>query len=133
MEDKVIISNPSRASNRYPVTQAQIDDILENELKGFDFPIKPVYNPRIKDNGRIIAEVRGQVKKIKKIEIGKQDKPERKFLIDTILHEYYESEILIKRLTSDIYLNLDNALALERHKWIDSQISSFFSNMEDKL
>ena len=129
----MIISNPSRASNRYPVTQAQIDDILENELKGFDFPIKPVYNPRIKDNGRIIAEVRGQVKKIKKIEIGKQDKPERKFLIDTILHEYYESEILIKRLTSDIYLNLDNALALERHKWIDSQISSFFSNMEDKL
>jgi len=54
MEEEVIISNPARASSRYPVTQEQIDDILEN------------------------------------------------------------------------------ALTVERHKWIDSQISGFFKNMEDR-
>ena len=37
--------------NSYPISQELIDDILNNELKEFDFPVKPVYNPRIRNNG----------------------------------------------------------------------------------
>ena len=132
MESEVIISNPAKSSNRYPVTQEQIDDILANELKDIKFPVRPLYNPRIKDNGRTIAEMYkwGQLKQIKSIDIGKQDKPDRAFLIDTLLHEYYEAIILENQFTDDYYKNIskkDN----KRHAWIDEQITSFFKGMED--
>ena len=132
MENEIIKESPGGMSDRHPVTQEQIEDILENELKDFEFPVKPVYNSRIKDNGRTIAEMYrwGQLKQIKKIEIGKQDKPDRKFLIDTLLHEYYESEILIKQYSDKFYNKLNKAGNSERHKWINTQIDKFFKKLE---
>ena len=132
MVDKVIISNPSRAVERYPVTQEQIDDVLANELKDYIFPVKPLYNPRIKDNGRTIAEMYrwGQLKQIKSIDIGKQDKPDRAFLIDTLLHEFYEAEILEKQFMDDYYKSLSRPDS-KRHAWIDEQIELFFKRLED--
>jgi hypothetical protein len=116
---------------RYAVTQQQIDDVLENELKGFVFPVKPVYNSRIRANGRTIGELYpwGQLKDIKAIEIGKQDLPNRNFLIDTLLHEYYEAYIMQKQFTDGFFKNLSKAGDQKRHKWINSKISDFFNGI----
>ena len=131
MVDKLILSNPAKSSNRYSVTQEEIDDILANELKNYVFPVKPLYNSRIKDNGRTIAEMYrwGQLKKIKSIEIGKQDQPDRAFLIDTLLHEYYEAEILEMQFMDDFYKSLARPDS-KRHAWIDAQIELLFSEKE---
>ena len=119
-------------SDRYSVTQEQIEDILENELKDFEFVVKPVYNPRIRANGITKGEIYpwGELKQIKSIEIGKQDNPNRSFLVDTLLHEYYEAEIMIKQYTNDFFKKLSRAGTVERHKWIDSQIAKFLNKME---
>ena len=117
---------------RYPVTQQQIDEILENELKDYNFPVKPVYNPRIKVNGRTKGEIYkwGQLKRIISIEIGKQDSPIKNFLIDTILHEYLEAKIMIKQYTDSFYEKLSKSSDNNRHKWIYDQIEKFFRKME---
>lgn len=133
MENEVIVVNPSGGVNRYPVTQEQIDDILSNELKDYDFPVKPIYNPRIRDNGRTIAEMYkwGQLKSIKAIEIGKQDSPKRDFLMDTLLHEYYEAYILQQQYMEDFYDKLSKASDEKRHQWIQEQIETFFESLEE--
>ena len=117
-----------RFSKRFPVSQELIDDILNNELKDFRFPIKPVYNPRIRDNGKVVGELYswGGFKRIKAIEIGKQDINTREFLTDTLLHEFYEAEIMIKQHSHDFYNQLHEATESERHAWIDAKILEFF-------
>jgi hypothetical protein len=133
MADELIVSNPARSSKRYSVTQKEIDDILSDELKNYTFPVKPLYNSRIKDNGRTIAEMYkwGQLKRIKSIDIGKQDRPDREFLVDTLLHEYYEAEILENQFMDDSYRRLARPDS-KRHAWIDEQIELFFNEKEKK-
>ena len=134
MDYEVIINNPRNSTARHAVTQELIDDIIETELRDFKFPVKPLYNPRIKDNGRTIAEMYkwGQLKQIKSIEIGKQDSPDRTFLIDTLLHEYYEAEILEKQFLNDCFRELSKPDS-KRHAWIDDQIAKFFKELEEQL
>lgn len=72
----------------------------------------------------------GRFKRIKAIEIGKQDRPDRKFLVDTLLHEYLEAEIFAKQDTDGFYETLSNASEYERHRWINSKIAQFFDEME---
>ena len=129
--DEAVVSNPANSSNRHIITQEQIDDILANELQAFTFPVKPVYNPRIKDNGRTIAEMYkwGQLKRIVSIDIGKQDEPDREFLVDTLLHEFYEVEILEKQYIDDYYRALSRTDS-KRHAWINDKISRFFKRLE---
>ena len=133
VEMEHITTNPSISPTRYPVTQEQIDDILANELKGFSFPVKPVYNSRIRANGMTKGEIYrwGQMKRIVSIEIGKQDYPDRSFLIDTMLHEYYEAEIMAKQYYDDFYSKLFRSGDEKRHEWIDTQIAEFFQGMEE--
>ena len=132
MKNEVTREYPGGTSDRYSVTQEQIEDILENELKDFEFVVKPVYNPRIRSNGIVKAEIYswGELKKIKSIEIGKQDDPSRKFLIDTLLHEYYEAEIMKMQHIDDFFKKLSRAGDIKRHEWINAQISKFFKLME---
>jgi hypothetical protein len=131
-EKDITETNPSSSFKRHAITQEQIDGILSNELAEFEFPVKPVYNPRIKDNGRTIGEIYkwGELKRIKSIDIGKQDRADREFLIDTILHEYYEAEIMKKQYTDEFYKSLHNASKEIRHEWIDTQIEKFFKSLE---
>jgi len=119
---------------RYPITQNDIDDIVSNELNSLVFPVKPMYNSRIKDNGRTIAEMYkwGQLKQIRGIEIGKQDKPTREFLIDTLLHEYYEALILEKQFSDEFFNRLAKS-DVKRHEWIDEQIRTFISDLEEEI
>jgi len=132
MESEIIKTYPSGVSDRYPVTQEQINDILENELKNFKFPVKPIYNPRIYANGITKGEIYpwGELKRIKSIEIGKQDNPNKKFLIDTLIHEYYEAEIMKNQYVDEFYRELSKAGEIKRHKWIEIQIAKFFTETE---
>jgi len=132
MEKEIIRESPKSISERYPVSQEQIDNILEDELKNFDFPIKPVYNSRIRANGMTKAEFYawGELKRITAIEIGRQDKTDRKFLIDTLIHEYYEAEIMKRQYTDDFFKKLDKSGDIKRHTWINTQIEKFFKELE---
>ena len=56
----------------------------------------------------------------------------RKFLIDTLLHEYYETEIMKRQYADGFYKKLDRAGDAKRHKWINEQIEIFFKEMEGK-
>jgi len=117
---------------RHIVTQQQINDILDNELKDYVFPVKPIYNSQIKNNGQTVAIVNslGQTVRIKAIEIGKQDMPDRIFLIDTLLHEYFEAEILLKQNIEPKYKKLHMSDDDKRHSWINKQISDYFKRRE---
>ena len=131
--DKIIATtNTSKSQNRYPVTQELIDDVINNELRGYTFPVKPVYNSRIRANGITKGEIYrwGQLKNIVSIEIGKQDKPDRKFLIDTLLHEYFEADIMKKQYSDGFYRKLSRAGEEKRHEWIYAQIADFFKERE---
>ena len=134
MDKEILITNPSVSSNRYAINQNQIDEILENELKDFLFPVKPVYNSRIKDNGRIVAKIFkwGELEKIIKIEIGKQDSQNKEFLIDTLLHEFYEAEIMANQYYDDFYRQLSRAGDPKRHKWIEEKINDFFEKLGEQ-
>ena len=105
---------------------------MKNELKDFEFPVDLTYNPRLRSNGRTIAEVYswGQLKQIKSIEIGKQDSSNRQFLVDTLLHEYYEADIMKRQYTDDFYKKLSRSGNEKRHNWINSQIEKFFTGLE---
>ena len=107
---------------------------MKKELKDYEFPVHPVYNPRIGSNGKTVAEVSPskRVIRIKKIEIGKQDSSSRRFLTDTLLHEKLESDIFLKRETDAKYAKLDKATKEQRHKWINNEIDRFFKKQGDK-
>lgn len=116
-------------SKGYPVTQEQIDDILANELKDFNFPVKPVANNRIKDHGVSKAQELPYGKVVmQNIYIGKQKRNTRESLMDTLLHEYYESDIMLKKQYDDFYKELFNQGDKEIHAYINGKIKKFFED-----
>ena len=66
----------------------------------------------------------GEVKEIKNIYIGKQDKETKEFLIDTLLHEKLEAKILLTKTST--YQNLNNLSEEKRHEYINSVIKRYF-------
>ena len=118
---------------RYDISQEQIDDILKSELSGVVFPVHPLYNPEIDDNGITYAsKLRFGPTKITGIEIGKQSRSSREFLIDTLYHEWLEAEILTKRDMDSAYRKLDRLSNDKRHEWIYKQIDRFFKKKKIK-
>lgn len=82
---------------RHAITQEEIDDVLSSELAGIRFSMHPIYNPRVKTDGKTtIEEVYPGFNRVKKIEIGPQSNPSRMWLIDTILHEELEARIALR-------------------------------------
>jgi len=73
---------------------------------------------------RYTEDILGRTK-VTGIEIGKQRKPDRKELIDTLLHEYYESEIITNQNTDNFYKKLHKMSSPEMHEWINKQIADF--------
>jgi len=133
VDKDVVRESPSRKGNRYPVTQEQIDDVLSDELKDFVFPVKPTYNPRIWSNGMTTGQIYkwGQLKDgTLSIQIGKQDSPDRNFLVDTLLHEYYESQILVNQYTDEFFRNLSRKSSVIQHEWVYEQIDNYFRGLE---
>jgi len=82
---------------RYPSSQQEIDDILRNELKNIRFSAKVIYNPKLRLLGKTTATIQGKISvRNIKIEVGKQAKPGRKELIETLLHEELEARIILR-------------------------------------
>ena len=121
----IIIRDKSKNKNRFEISQKDIDNILSNELSNIKFKSKPIYNSRIRDNGKTIGtlNVFGEVKKVD-IYIGKQDKDTREFLIDTLLHEELEAKILI--MNTNKYRTLNNLNEDDRHLYINNVIKRYF-------
>ena len=122
------LSRKNALNYRFAVSQERIDSVIEDDLKGIKFTSKPVYNPRIRDNGKttIREYYDGTVKEIVKVEIGKQDKSSAEFLEDTILHEELEARIAIRSKYSERYNNLYNSNDIDRHKYINKIIERYF-------
>ena len=99
---------------------------MKNELSSIKFPVQPVYNPRIRDNGKTIATLYkwGEVKEIKAIYIGKQDKDTKEFLMDTLIHEKLEAKILTMKTKK--YTELNSMSDEKRHEYINSVIKRYF-------
>lgn len=122
----IIIRDKRQNKNRYELEEETINQLLENELKNIKMPVKPIYNSRIRDNGKTIATLYswGDVKEIKSIFIGKQDKETKEFLIDTLLHEKLEAKILMTK--TDKYQKLNRTNDRERHEYINKIIKRYF-------
>ncbi len=122
----IIIRDKSNSKSRYEVSPNELNNIINNELSNINFPITPTYNSRIRDNGKTIATLYpwGEVKEIKNIYIGKQDKETKEFLIDTLLHEKLEAKILLTKTSK--YQNLNNLSEEKRHEYINNIIKRYF-------
>lgn len=124
------IQEKTRSTNRFATSQKHIDDLIRDDLYNINFTVDPVYNPRIRDNGRtIITEnaATGEVIRIEKVEIGKQDKDSAEFLLDTIIHEELEARIAIRTEHSKKYTRLYYECSDdERHEYINKLIDRFF-------
>lgn len=118
---------PQKAK-RFPVTQNQIDDIIKNELSDFEIIKHPVYNARLRSQGKTTAELYpwGEVKKIVKIEIGPQSKETKECLIDTIIHEQLEAKIMVESNKDAFYHKLHEMSESDRHNYINSAIKEHF-------
>ena len=126
-ESDIIIKEKRATRNAYSISQEKINEICNNELKNIKFPKKPIYNARIGDNGRIkyIEYPWGECKEITAIEIGKQDKDTKEFLIDSILHEKLEAKIA--SINTNKYRKLKEDTDENRHQYINKVITKYFN------
>lgn len=124
--NSIIIRDKKQSKNRYEIKEETINRLFNNELKNIKMPIKPTYNSKIRDNGKTIANTYpwGEVKELKGIYIGKQDKNTKEFLIDTLLHEKLEAKILITK--TEKYKKLNNISDDKRHEYINKIIKRYF-------
>lgn len=108
----------------YPVTQEQIDGLLSGKLSNLQLRTRPQYNARIRTPGKTTFLVYswGEVKSVKKTEIGKQYRDTEESLIDTILHEELEARLTL-RFGADQILQWGDE---EVHRRIDSIIKRYF-------
>jgi len=66
------------------------------------------------------------------IQIGKQDSQKKEFLIDTLLHEYYEAQIMMNQFSDDFFKKLSKSSSRVQHEWIYEQIDKYFKGLESK-
>lgn len=110
----------------YPASQEEIDALLAGALAGVKFSASPRYNPRIVTPGRTdVGYNETGSKCIKRMDIGKQYSPDKKALIDTLLHEELEARIWLNRHSKELYWELNSASDRERHAYIQKIIDRF--------
>lgn len=111
---------------KYPVTQQQIDSIIQNELSGIRFTAKPTYNGRIGTPGLTkIGYNSDGTKYAGPIYIGKQSSESKRELIDTLVHEELEARIWLNRHGSEKYWALNDADDDKRHEYIYRVVDKF--------
>ena len=112
---------------KYPVSNDQINSIVENELSGVKMSFHPVYNSRIASAGKTVGTISptGSIK-IKSMEIGKQYSDTKEALIDTIIHEELEARIMVRSRYSKKFSKLNTASDSVRHKYINRVIKKYF-------
>lgn len=120
--------NKARKNSRYkyPVTQQQIDSIIQNELSGIRFTAKPTYNGRIGTPGLTkIGYNNDGTKYAGPIYIGKQSSESKRELIDTLVHEELEARIWLNKYGSEKYWALNDADDDKRHEYIYRVVDKF--------
>ena len=112
-----------------PVSNEQINSLLNNEFQNIRFSHEIVYNSRIATPGKTVGEFSplGRCKKIKSIEIGKQYTNRKETLMDTIIHEELEARIMLRSNYYKKYKKLNTVSDNERHKYINRAIKKYFS------
>uniref|UniRef100_UPI00272A6F21 phage minor capsid protein n=1 Tax=Adlercreutzia caecimuris TaxID=671266 RepID=UPI00272A6F21 len=107
-------------------SQAEIDSIVAGELSGIRFSAVPAYNARIGSPGMTDVGYNGNGEKIiVRMCIGKQYRPGRTELIDTIVHEELEARIWLNRHGSERYFELNDAADDVRHAYIQRIIDRY--------
>lgn len=118
----------AKASSRYiyESSQEEIDEILVNELSGVRFSAEVKYSNRIKTPGKtVIIKDENGLKYIKSMQIGRQELPGKKELIDSIVHEELEARIALNQHSSEKYWHLSSCSKEERHAYIQKVIDRF--------
>ncbi len=125
--DIIELRRDKYVSGAFKASDEHIEDILDNELSGVKFTVKPVYNARIRSQGKTSATISplGRIT-VNKIEIGKQMRDTRECLIDSLLHEELEARIMKHADKNEFYKHLNETSEKERHKYINKVIKRFF-------
>jgi hypothetical protein len=113
---------------RYPISQVEIDNILNTELKNVRFSVKPTYNSRVVTPGKTRILLQSGNAKIKTMEIGKQNKSGKAELVNTLLHEELEARIAVKAYNrySERYRLIIKHNDSTIHPYINKVIKRFF-------
>jgi hypothetical protein len=118
--------NP-RKNDSFSKSQEIVDEAIGKHLKGIRFTMKPVYNDRIKNNGRTVINVLGNKKTVKKVEIGRQEHDSEFHLLDTLIHEELEARIAVRadRNWHGKYGKMFGKIE-QTHKYIYAVIARYF-------
>ncbi len=124
--DIINVNEKGGKSQRFATSQEHIDELVKSDLSGIKLTKQPIYNSRLRCNGKTTYTVSssGRVIDVKKVEIGKQDKSSAEFLLDTILHEELEARVLSRNTTK--FTDLSHASETVRHKYINKLIKRYF-------
>lgn len=115
-------------SGKYATSNEQIKDILSGELSNVKMSVQPVYNGRVRSQGKTVCELYpwGEPKTIKSIELGKQVRDTRECVIDSVLHEELEARIMMRSKNNAFYKSLFEAPEVDRHIYINRVIKRYF-------
>ena len=103
-EDVIVRKKPRMKRGEYPVTQEQVDSIVQNELSVIRFSVKPKVNNRIGTPGKASKRYNMKIDGYELVvEIGKQYSSSRKDLIDTLIHEELEARIIKNSHHRELY------------------------------
>lgn len=110
---------------KYPVTQEQIDDLVNGKLSGIRFSARPKYSARISSFGLTSIKRDRDGRRSTVIQIGKQKRPGEAELVDTLVHEELEARIALNRHSRELYYHLNAAPDDERHAYIQKIIDRY--------
>lgn len=120
---KVLTREKARlVKGTHPVTQEQIDGLVNGKLSGVRLSAHPTYNPRISSYGKTKIKYDENGNRQTIMEIGKQKRPGEAELVDSIIHEELEARIALNPRASDRYFHLNSASNDERHAYIQKII-----------
>lgn len=109
----------------HPVTQEQIDALVEGDLSGIRFSARPEYSARISSYGKTTIKRGKDGSRSIVVQIGKQRRPGRSELVDTLVHEELEARIALNRHSRELYYRLNAASDDERHAYIQKIIDRY--------
>lgn len=109
----------------HPVTQEQIDALVDSKLSGIRFTARPKYNSRISSFGLTSIKRDEEGRRRAVVQIGKQKRPGEAELVDTLLHEEMEARIALNWHNRELYFHLNVASEDERHAYIQKIIDRY--------
>lgn len=124
---KVLTRGKARlVKGKYPVTQEQIDALVDGKLSGVRFSARPTYDARINSFGLTSIKRDKNGRRSTVVKIGKQKRPGDAELIDTLIHEELEARIALNTRSRELYYHFNGANGdVERHAYIQKIIDRY--------